>query len=673
MASVVLTEDQFQALLRSLGSNVTMSGFKKKRLDPKHMKLNDFSGMHADWSDWAFSFRRAIRGADVEVYDLMEKVERATADFDEQSLNEFTENGDVGRVSGELYDILCTVLKGEALSLIRTIDECQGFRAWHKLYIKYNPKTMARAIKLMSEVASPGHVKKIGDVEGALQAWSMKLKMLERQFEETVGPKMKIAIMTGMMPQAIQDFIYQNVTADTTFEGLMDKIKVWISNRVAMDGVPMDIGSMENKEWRDEFYQESNEEEEIYAMGKGAKGGGKGPCHTCGETGHYSRECPKGKARGKGKDGMKGGFKGECWNCGEHGHSAKFCTKGAGKGYGKEGYKGNYKGDHGKGYGKDGYKFKGYQYAGKGGKGGWHGVHGFWEDASWNAGPVQLFGVETAMDFQVPKHAAKKTPVLPPGLGMKLQNRFGVLDMTEELDANTDIVDEDGAAKLRSSISDDIASTNPPATRKIASTNPPATQDREKMADDKGIDKQKVKIMNKKGKLHTYFSEEDMDEDGIPLMALFSPEQEVNHVRRAPQWVKLEAVVDSGAAESVAPESMAPWVPKQESEGSKRGQTYLSASGDKLPNLGEKKFDMMTAEGHWAQATFQVAEVTRPLCSVSKMCDKGNRVVFEMSGGYVENLATGVRTSFSRENNVYVMEMHVQDDGAVSAPFGRQA
>ena len=141
MASVVLTEVQFNALLGRLGG-AGMDGFRRKRrLDPKHMKLNDFSGNHGDWSDWAFAFRRAVRGEDVEVYDLLEKVERATADFDESFLNEFTENGDVSRVSGELYDILCTVAKGEALSLIRTIEECQGFRAWHKLYLKYNPKT----------------------------------------------------------------------------------------------------------------------------------------------------------------------------------------------------------------------------------------------------------------------------------------------------------------------------------------------------------------------------------------------------------------------------------------------------------------------------------------------------------------------------------------------------
>jgi hypothetical protein len=162
-------------------------------------------------------------------------------------------------------------------------------------------------------------------------------------------------------------------------------------------------------------------------------------------------------------------------------------------------------------------------------------------------------------------------------------------------------------------------------------------------------------------------------EDGLPIMALFTPDPEVNFVKKEPQWVKLEAVVDSGAAESVATESMAPWVTKRESEGSRRGQTYLSASGDKLPNLGEKRFDIVTSEGNWAQATFQVAQVTRPLCSVSKMCDKGNRVVFELEGGYAQNIATGMKTKFARQNNVYVMDMYLEDGGREGAKdFGRQ-
>ena len=74
--------------------------------------------------------------------------------------------------------------------------------------------------------------------------------------------------------------------------------------------------------------------------------------------------------------------------------------------------------------------------------------------------------------------------------------------------------------------------------------------------------------------------------------------------------------MDSGAAESVAPADLAPWIDAVESEGSRRGQTYVSASGDRLPNLGEKKLRVITEEGHPAVATFQLADVTR-LCVLS--------------------------------------------------------
>ena len=132
------------------------------------MKLNDFNGSQADWNDWSFGFKRAIRTADLETFEIMERVERANADFDEDELNQFTENGDVSRISGELYDLLCTVVKDEAMSIIRSVDELCGFKAWYKLHTKYNPRAMARAIKLMGEVSGPGHVKNESEVEGAL-------------------------------------------------------------------------------------------------------------------------------------------------------------------------------------------------------------------------------------------------------------------------------------------------------------------------------------------------------------------------------------------------------------------------------------------------------------------------------------------------------------------------
>lgn len=60
----------------------------------------------------------------------------------------------------------------------------------------------------------------------------------------------------------------------------------------------------------------------------------------------------------------------------------------------------------------------------------------------------------------------------------------------------------------------------------------------------------------------------------------------------------------------------------------------------------------MTSEGNNATAKFQIADLTHALCSVSKMCDQGNAVVFGPKGGYSQNTAAGKKTWFRRENNV---------------------
>jgi len=65
----------------------------------------------------------------------------------------------------------------------------------------------------------------------------------------------------------------------------------------------------------------------------------------------------------------------------------------------------------------------------------------------------------------------------------------------------------------------------------------------------------------------------------------------------------------------------------------------------------------------------QVAGVKKPLASVRKMCDAGNRVVFENDeqgfGGYVQNRETGATVPINKTGGTYQVSLWtLADQGA---------
>ena len=141
----------------------------------------------------------------------------------------------------------------------------------------------------------------------------------------------------------------------------------------------------------------------------------------------------------------------------------------------------------------------------------------------------------------------------------------------------------------------------------------------------------------------------------------------VDHRRYTP----FKAVMDSGAGEHVCGAKCAPTIPIRPSAGSRRGQRYVAANGGRLPNEGEQYMRMWTTEGTEADMIYQVAEVKRPLCSISRLCDRGNRVIFGSGGGVIHNLRTGNVTPFSREGGVYVLETLVDSESGQPTGFHR--
>jgi hypothetical protein len=132
----------------------------------------------------------------------------------------------------------------------------------------------------------------------------------------------------------------------------------------------------------------------------------------------------------------------------------------------------------------------------------------------------------------------------------------------------------------------------------------------------------------------------------------------------------VEAIVDSGAVHSVTPPKLFPGR-MTSSPWSRAGRGYRAANGTGIKNLGQVDVPFCTAEGHKCQIPFQVAEVEKPLLSVTHLTAAGNRVELGHTDGRVVNLKTGRSIALERRNGTYIMKMFVAD-AAAPAPFRRQ-
>ena len=324
----------------------------------KNMRCEDFAG--GAWADWAFAFKRGVRAQNPEAFRTMQAVEAASVEF--QEATELAHELEV--TSGELYDVLCQFCRGEALSIVKSASDMRGFEAWQKLHAKYNPRTMARAVRMLGEVVGPARVKELADIQTAVNRWEEKVRILNSQFDEELSNNMKIAIFTNMLPLQIQDHVYTVANKDTKYEELRDKVQAFVGNKIAvnMGPAPMDVGVVDKDANESQAYDQQYDEEEwqVDAVGYNTK------CYRCGGYGHLAKDCAtakgqekggmrgpggkgadgKGKGNfggnfgnfgkgdgkgsyGKGKDGGKGGkgkgYQGTCWKCGKVGHKAAEC------------------------------------------------------------------------------------------------------------------------------------------------------------------------------------------------------------------------------------------------------------------------------------------------------------------------------------------------------------
>ena len=138
-------------------------------------------------------------------------------------------------------------------------------------------------------------------------------------------------------------------------------------------------------------------------------------------------------------------------------------------------------------------------------------------------------------------------------------------------------------------------------------------------------------------------------------------------------WVQIELTADSGACDSVMPKAgiwdgIKIW-PSVQSE---RGFEYEVANGSTIPCLGERRLQLWTEGADKPRAmAIQVADVHKPLLSLSRCADVGYESRFGREWGCLYDVSTGDVIPLHRRGNLYFLRAWARA-ADVPVPFGGQ-
>jgi hypothetical protein len=103
------------------------------------------------------------------------------------------------------------------------------------------------------------------------------------------------------------------------------------------------------------------------------------------------------------------------------------------------------------------------------------------------------------------------------------------------------------------------------------------------------------------------------------------------------------------------------------------GVEYEVANGETIPNLGERRCLLMTLGSTVPKKiVFQVADVHKPLLSITCCEDMGFDCYLGRFGGHLEDTTTGERIPLQRKDNLYTMRAWVRKEPDNPLPLGRQ-
>ena len=116
---------------------------------------------------------------------------------------------DADTLIDQLYAALASLLDGEALDILMTAVERQGFEAWRKVSKRFDPKTKGRTRNKLLTFVSPGQCTFV-DLSSSIERWEEKVRRHEERTKKPWDEDFRVASLTSMRPKVLMDHIGMN-------------------------------------------------------------------------------------------------------------------------------------------------------------------------------------------------------------------------------------------------------------------------------------------------------------------------------------------------------------------------------------------------------------------------------------------------------------------------------
>ena len=325
----------------SKGMSAGMESASKVLKNPDAFNGEDAAG----FMGWKLNFETWMSYGDERFNDLLGKVERmdrapsyASYDSEQKSM------------ANKFFAILSSYLRGRTSALVRSVanGDKDGFKLWYELRREYLPTSKQRTLSLAQTLAQyPQFSSKSSMLEEILN-----FEQLVGQYESSSGntypADLKAATILRCSPQRIREYLQLSLREDSSYADIREAVLAHervtkgfssesILKQIQNAGDPDTSAPMEvdriYKGGKDHKGKGGKKGGDHKGRGRGAFGGmpwsfgrGKGEGKNKGKSKGKKGSGKKGGGKQKGKQkGQKGGSVEGCWICGDTRHWSKEC------------------------------------------------------------------------------------------------------------------------------------------------------------------------------------------------------------------------------------------------------------------------------------------------------------------------------------------------------------